>query len=43
MRSVIGIFGVYTYVCGSGVGDISKGNIETMVRCHIFYLKDYAL
>lgn len=43
MRSIIGVFGVYSSVNGSGVGDILKRHTETMVRCHIFYLKDYAL
>jgi len=31
------------YVCGCGVGDISRGHSETLVRCHMFYLKDNAL
>lgn len=41
-RSVTGILG-YKRMSGHSVGGSLKENIETMVRCHIFYLKDNAL
>lgn len=42
MRSQLGIFLRYKPM-SVGSGREIKGHIETMVRCHIFYLKKYVL